>query len=243
VNTPSPIKPADHPETNGTPPWRYERKFVLHGRSVPEILALIRQHPAAFREVYPPRRINNIYLDTPSLHNYHDHVGGAAHRVKTRVRWYGPLRGPIGKPTLEQKLKRGLVSGKHSYPLPPLHLNGSIDPRELAASFDHAALPAPLRSRLHQMQPVLVNRYERHYLQSADGRFRLTVDGQLEFHGTRLTADGTADRHGHPELVIVELKFDARHAEAAAAVTNTFPFRLQRCSKYVLGIEYLHGAA
>ena len=41
--------------------------------------------------------------------------------------------------------------------------------------------------------------------------------------------------------MILELKFDARHAETAAAVTNAFPFRLQRCSKYVLGIEQLHG--
>jgi hypothetical protein len=243
VNIASPIEPADSPETNGSPQWRYERKFVIRGRSVPEILASIRRHPAAFREAYPPRLINNLYLDTQSLHNYHEHVGGAAHRVKTRLRWYGPLRGPIAKPTLEQKLKRGLVSAKLAYPLPPLHLNGSIDHRELAASFDRAGLPAPLRSRLHQLRPVLVNRYQRHYLRSADGRFRLTVDGQLEFHGARLTTDDTDGRHDPSELVILELKFDARHAETAAAVTNAFPFRLQRCSKYVLGIEYLHGAA
>ncbi len=243
MNSASPIQPANRPETNGTPQWRYERKFVIRRRSVPDILALIRRHPAAFREAYPPRLINNVYLDTPSLHSYHEHVGGAAHRVKTRVRWYGPRRGPIAKPTLEQKLKRGLVSAKWSYPLPSLHLNGSIDRRELAASFDRASLPAPLRSRLHQLRPFLVNRYQRHYLRSADGRFRLTVDAQLQFHDTRLTTGDLEDRHDPSELVIVELKFDARHAETAAAVTNTFPFRLQRCSKYVLGIEYLHGAA
>ena len=40
--------------------------------------------------------------------------------------------------------------------------------------------------------------------------------------------------------VILELKFAPRHAELAAdAVTNSLPFRLAKCSKYVLGIERL----
>jgi hypothetical protein len=80
-------------------------------------------------------------------------------------------------------------------------------------------------------------------LQSADGRFRLTVDGQLEFHGTGPSPNPTTNEPNHRDLVILELKFDAEHAEAAAGVTNAFPFRLNRCSKYVLGIEQVHGAA
>jgi hypothetical protein len=42
-------------------------------------------------------------------------------------------------------------------------------------------------------------------------------------------------------FVIIELKFDPKYAEHAAPITNTFPFRLNRCSKYVLGIERVHG--
>jgi hypothetical protein len=226
---------------NGTLRWRYERKFICRGRSEGEVLALVRRHPAAFREVYPARWINNVYLDTASLHDYFDHVAGNSHRAKTRIRWYGALRGPITRPVLEQKIKRGLVSGKQAYDLPPLHLNGSIDPGVLATSFARAGLPELLRERLCHVQPVLINRYRRHYLQSADSRFRLTVDGQLEFHCARPGLGAPAGAGAANDLVVLELKFDAGHAEAAAVVTNALPFRMQRCSKYVLGVEQVHG--
>jgi hypothetical protein len=202
---------------------------------------MIRRHPSAFREVYPCRAINNVYLDSCALHDYHDHVSGSAQRLKTRIRWYGPLRGPIDHPTLEQKIKSGLVNAKQSYALPPLHLNGAIDRDALATAFGQAELPELVRSRLRQLEPSLINRYQRHYLLSADRAFRLTVDAALEFHGTRSSANSlTLAAHGE-DFVILELKFDPRLAAAAAAVTNAMPFRLNRCSKYVLGIEQLQG--
>ena len=221
--------------------WRYERKFIARGVSVAEVLAAIRRHPSAFREVYPCRAVNNVYLDSAGLHDYYDHVSGAAQRLKTRIRWYGPLRGPIDHPTLEQKIKRGLVNAKQSYPLPPLHLNGSIDRDALATTFGQAGLPELVESRLRQLEPSLINRYQRHYFVSADRGFRLTVDAALEFHRTHSAANAlTMDAHGG-DFVILELKFDPQLAETAAAVTNAMPCRLNRCSKYVLGIEQLHG--
>jgi hypothetical protein len=40
-------------------------------------------------------------------------------------------------------------------------------------------------------------------------------------------------------LVVVELKYGLAEAECAAPVTNALPFRLARCSKYILGINAL----
>ena len=151
------------------------------------------------------------------------------------------LRGAIDHPVLEHKIKRGLVNGKQCFPLPPLHLNGSIDRDALAAAYDRAGLPDLVRSRLRHLQPALINRYRRHYFQSADRRFRLTVDAELDFHSANSgTGSASATANGG-DLIILELKFEPEHAEAAEAVTNAFPFRLNRCSKYVLGIEQLHG--
>ncbi len=45
---------------------RYEKKFIARGFTLAEVLARIRLHPSAFREAYPPRIVNNIYLDSPS---------------------------------------------------------------------------------------------------------------------------------------------------------------------------------
>jgi len=216
---------------------RYERKFVADGLALSEVLALVRRHPAAFRETYPPRNINNLYLDSAGFRNYHDHVGGVSHRTKIRVRWYGAWSGSAAAPTLEQKLKRGLVSGKISHGLPPLLINGHVPRSNLEAAFSSANLPALLLCALRHLQPSLLNRYQRHYFQSADGRFRLTVDSGLHFAAARQAPTLAIAFCPPTTQVVIELKYGLAHAEAAARVTNALPFRLARYSKYVLGIN------
>lgn len=218
---------------------RYERKFVTDRLALSEVLALVRRHPAGFRETYPARSVNNLYLDSPEFRDYHDHVNGIAHRTKTRLRWYGAWSGRIDIPTLESKLKQGYVSGKVSHRLPPLSMNGHVSRPDLEAAFDGANLPALARSALHHLQPSLLNHYLRHYFQSADGRFRLTVDSDLQFAAAR-QAEGMGVSFCPPAAtVVVELKYGLAEAEYAAPVTNALPLRLARCSKYVLGINTL----
>jgi hypothetical protein len=218
---------------------RYERKFVVDGFSLSEVLAVVRRHPAGFRETYPPRSVDNLYLDTLEYRDYHDHVNGVSHRTKTRIRWYGPWSGRIVTPTLESKLKQGLVSAKVSHGLPPLSMNGHVARADLEAAFDGAKLPELTRLALRYLQPSLLNRYRRHYFQSADGRFRLTVDSDLQFAPAR-QVQGTGICFSPPATpVVVELKYGLDQAERTASVTNSMPFRLARCSKYVLGVTAL----
>jgi len=84
----------------------------------------------------------------------------------------------------------------------------------------------------------LVNRYRRWYFLSGDAKFRPTVDAGLEF-GSPSGWGGSSLMRPDPWLVIVELEFTPRDAADADRVTNGLPFRLARCSKYVLGIERL----
>lgn len=99
--------------------------------------------------------------------------------------------------------------------------------------------PRFARSVLHHLQPSLLNHYQRCYFQSADGRFRLTVDSGLQFAAAR-QAQGMGVTFCSPAApVVIELKFGLAEAEYAAPVTNALPFRLARCSKYVLGINAL----
>lgn len=219
---------------------RYERKFVADAFSVSECVALVRRHPALFREVYPSRMVNNVYLDSPSRTAYHDHLNGASVRVKHRVRWYGPLTSSVPSPVLERKFKSGLISGKDAHALPDFHLNGLPLESTLTAVFDQARLPERLRNELRHLRPCLVNRYCRHYFLSGDGRFRLTVDSDFRFG----VAGGTpvqvsAAPVGVPRVVL-ELKFAAAQAGQAEAITNVFPMRLMRCSKFILGVEQIH---
>src|SRR5262249_32775722 len=160
---------------------RYERKFIADGQSLADLLAIIRRHPAAFRQVYPARCVNNLYLDSPTLSDYYDHINGVANRIKTRVRWYGLNGVEVQKPVLERKLKRGLLGGKSSHALPAFSLNASAVRHCLADAIGRAELPELLRFALHHLEPALFNRYQRHYFVNANGRFRLTVDSDLEF--------------------------------------------------------------
>lgn len=220
------------------PNLRFERKFVAEGFTLAEVLARVRRHPAAFRESYPPRTVNNIYLDSPSRGDYHAHVNGVATRSKTRVRWYGQPPGLVEQPRLELKQKRGVVSGKETHALPPLAMNGCPVRPLLEAAFDAAALPPSLRPALRRLEPALFNRYRRHYFLSRDGAFRLTVDHGLEFAG--IPHRGWPTNYSlSAKSVIIELKFGADLAEHAARVTNAWPFRVVRFSKYVAGIESL----
>ena len=94
--------------------YRYERKFIVERLGNEQIRSLVRLHPAMFVMPYPPRWVNNIYLDTPELANYVDNVDGAVDRRKVRLRWYHGLFEPASQAVLEFKIKRGLVGRKGS---------------------------------------------------------------------------------------------------------------------------------
>lgn len=217
--------------------YRYERKFVVAELSPPEIRSLVRLHPSLFYEPYPPRCVNNIYYDSLDMASYFGNLDGTAHRVKVRIRWYGDLLGHIDKPTLELKIKHGLVGDKESYPLAAFCLteNGAWpDPAELT---DPATVPPALRNRLLSLRPSLLNRYHRRYYQSADRRFRLTIDDCLDYYAVNSRANTFSRSWRDHRNCVVELKYDPSHAPLAAQIINAFPFRLSRNSKYINGVE------
>lgn len=221
------------PKTN----FRYERKFLAPGWSLEQVCAAVREHPALFREVFPPRTINNLYLDTPGRRDYTDHVNGVSHRSKTRIRWYGALTGPIPSPALERKIRRGAVSGKLSWPLPALWVPADRPFEEINLHAAWEALPPAARASARDRIPSLVNRYRRRYLLSADGRLRLTIDWGLEFFAPRWTAGLTLPCRPAVPAVVLEMKFAPADADLAHEAARAFPLRPSRCSKYVLGVR------
>lgn len=222
---------------NSLPNARYERKFIADSFTPFEALALVRRHGAAFHEAFPPRRVNNIYLDSPSRSAYYDHINGASRRVKHRVRWYGPLEGQILAPVLERKFKSGSVSGKDSHTLAPFEMNGVPVAATICGAFERAALPERLMAELGHLSPCLINQYWRHYFVSGDGRFRLTVDYDFGFGAPHLTPIRLAKRSGGVPSVVLELKFEIHQAGEAEIISNALPMRMMRCSKFILGME------
>ncbi len=216
--------------------FRYERKFVCNASHRGQLNILIRQNPAAFRKAYPGRQINNVYFDTPGLDCYFDNLFGIGKRWKARIRWYGELFQEIAQPVLELKIKRGLLGKKQSYLLQPISFSQKAGLVEtFKKSLAHSHLPDDVRSKMLGMQPVLVNSYHREYFVSADKKFRLTLDSNLTFREFK----SAGQVYNEPGKIVMELKYDQVFENEAAGISNSFPFRLNKNSKFVSGMAFI----
>ena len=218
-------------------PTRYERKFFVTELEVGHAREIVRRHPAMLCEAYPPRYVNNLYLDTPWMGHYQDNLDGAPERMKVRVRWYHALEARAERPVLEFKIKRGWVGWKESYPIRGLRVGTDMSCAGLRDVIRGSDLPGTARERLAGLRPALANRYRREYYATRDGRFRVTIDDELVYFGVCAMTGvlrARAEDHG---VVIVELKYDRADEREAERVASRFPFRLTRSSKYVRGVE------
>lgn len=219
--------------------YRKERKFLVEGADAPAVEFIVKAHPAMFSQPFPPRFINNIYFDSPQFGNYGDNVVGAKNRNKFRIRWYGEQFGFIKKPILEIKIKKGLAGSKRHYPLASFTLEPGFNQQLMDEVFDKSDLPGAVREMLRYQAPTLINRYFRKYFLSADRRFRVTLDTKLKFVGIARHQNSFMQRRSVDNQVIVELKYDIVDDKDAKNISNLFPFRLSKSSKYVSGVDHL----
>jgi hypothetical protein len=221
--------------------FRYERKFLVETLMPFQVCFLIKHHPRLFHEPYPPRFVNNLYLDTPDMDNYYENVSGATQRRKVRVRWYGDPFGEITQPMLEVKIKDGVVGTKHTYPLSTFPMDVRFCDRVFQRALTKSDLPPEARLALRGMQVVLFNRYYRHYYASRNGDFRITLDTDMEFYKINgLFRNQFVHHQRNAYDVVVELKYEIAQEPEANRVASFFPFRMTRNSKYVHGIERVY---
>lgn len=225
------VEPAETAE------HRYERKFRIDHVPVAAVEWWLRRHPAVFRPLHKVRWINNIYFDTLDLRSVWENLNGCADRTKTRVRWYGDLLGRIDAPVLERKMRHGLVGGKQMFVLPPFTLDPMPDLQVVRDAIAQADLSPLVRMDIPGMRPMLVNRYRRRYYQSADRRFRATLDSDLEFYPAPNMAATMLRRFALPGTIVLEMKYSPRDERQAIAIGDHLPVRAARNSKYVVGMQ------
>lgn len=218
--------------------FRYERKFVDPDGSVSEVVDLLKRHPAMFREVYEPRRINNIYLDTPGLTCYRDNIVGRTARYKARIRWYGEWGATVSAPSLEIKIKEGFLGRKAIFDVADFDTTGDV-----IEEIGHALKPVLRQNPVAQryvagLRPAVANTYMRRYFRSSDGRFRVTVDWNVDYAAISRQAPLFATRF-RERGVVIEVKYESQHDDAADTITGQLPYRLVRNSKYMNGIEHV----
>ena len=218
--------------------YRYERKFTVPNEfSLKSIDQFIKKNKALFREVFHIRKVNNIYFDTAGYNDYFDNVLGVSDRKKIRIRWYGDTLGEIKKPVLEVKIKKGLVGDKWSYKLKPFVLNNDFDHEMIQNIFKTSNLPLPVLESVKMVFPTLLNSYLRKYFLSADNKYRVTVDYKLLYYKIDKRFNNFKFAPSRDENKIIELKYGLLDGKRANTISTQFPFRLNKNSKYVNGVN------
>jgi len=224
-------------EISNAEKYRYERKFVVSDRT--QLESIIRMHPAMFAESYPPRFVNNIYLDSFHLKNYLDATDGLSDRKKVRIRWYGHLFGNVRRPILEIKIKQGLIGRKELFPIEGFSMKKGFKPCIVVKILKRATIPDSLRLDLMSLEFVLLNRYRREYFVSADQNYRMTIDSEMQYYYLGSGRNYFMQQSIDFANTVLELKYSKRQEGSVEKITNRFPFRVSRNSKYVNGIERL----
>lgn len=211
---------------------RYERKFRTEEATLSAVQLITRMHPACFRQLYPPRWVNNLYFDTPEFAAFNDNASGAPNRVKYRLRWYGRPFERLKDPVLEIKWKEGEVGSKRGHALD----KGIYLLPQLGELADVA------RNLIHkgkELQPVLFNSYYRSYYGAANGQFRLTIDSSLQF-GAYRPSGGHLLPFQLPGI-IMEVKYPLEEEPNSDLIFQNLPFRQTKSSKYVMGLGLVYG--
>lgn len=214
---------------------RYERKFLVDNLSFDEIKNIIKLNKLNFRKVYANRFVNNIYFDDIELSNYKDNVEGNTNRKKVRIRWYGDLKGNNNNPYLEIKIKNGEIGHKNKF-----LLNNFNFMEDFSSVYNQISENIKSLRKYHlvsNLRPTLVNRYQRSYYESFNKEFRITIDQGLQYFTFFNNRVSFFQRYKQKESVIIELKYDTQYAREANIVSNQFPFRLSKSSKYIMGID------
>lgn len=224
----------------GKSSFRYERKFFISAFDEHEVENMVQLHPAFFREAFPPRFINNIYLDSQRYDSFFDNVEGVSHRCKVRIRWYGDHSTHVEVPRLEFKIKNGLFGSKKQFDLSPFTFDNTFNINRLQRIISDSGLPPAEKIKLTNLIPTLVNRYRRKYYESMDRRFRITIDSQMSFRQIDQHSNLFLNNKTDEQNIVLELKYDKMHEHEASNISNFFPFRMTKSSKYVNGISLLH---
>ena len=220
--------------------FRFERKYFIFNMNRVFLENIVMKHSAFFSEIFHERYINNIYFDFLNFNNFKDNIDGNMYRTKYRIRWYGDMLTKIETPVLELKIKKGLVGTKESYKLNQFELEKGIDILKIRNLIKVSKINSNVKFSLLDQIPVMLNRYKRKYYVSNDKKFRITIDDEQSFYKINRFNNSFLNSHKDLNNVIVELKYDKQNESEVNQITNEFPFRVTKSSKYARGIELLY---
>jgi VTC domain. len=98
-------------------------------------------------------------------------------------------------------------------------------------------VPEIIFQQLKFLRSYFLNSYKRKYYLSADKKFRITIDKKIKHYEFLRKNNLDLKNFVNDYNIIMELKYDNQNDFLANKITNFFPFRLTKSSKYVCGMS------
>jgi hypothetical protein len=216
---------------------RYEKKYICSNLLTSQARLIIKSLPSQFIQSFSPRFVNNIYFDSLDKDNYQNNIDGIGDRHKVRVRWYNKFFGYVKKPKLEIKSKKNHQNYKNTFAINNFYFEKNLkNKKNLKNWINKADIPGNIQKLLYSLHISSMNSYYREYFISTDNKIRITLDSEMTFYdvGTESIIKINAVDNDYP---LIELKYNSKLSSEGDNIANEIPFRINRHSKYILGVE------
>ena len=215
--------------------YRYERKIVLQNNLSNEYNKFLNLINQKFIKAYPKRKINNIYFDDSNYSFLFANLDGLSERRKIRLRWYGRSLGKINA-NLEIKIKKGNVGYKETLKNIEFTLDQNYLIKEIMKNIFDSNEYNSFLEKIKNLEPVLLNNYNREYFESIDRNIRITLDTNIA--SKRIFNLSKLDRlkKNISSKIVIELKYKNSLDLNEIRELNNFQYRITKNSKYVSGI-------
>ena len=190
--------------------FRKEKKIRVTVNEFFKLQSLLQQK--GMKELFKPRVISSIYLDTVDMNMFHDSEEGVLPRKKVRIRWYNEDK----KFTLENKTSS--IEGRFK-------VTSKLDSSLLDNEFK---IKSRRDSQYGLIQPILKVSYERSYFML--NNMRITFDKNITYQYLRTENNR---KYFEPERV-VEIKIPISCSDDF--VEKHIPYPTARFSKYSRGL-------
>lgn len=215
--------------------YRFEKKFLIPKNYQNKILDMILTNPYRFKKNHPKRRINNIYFDDINLSFANQNFSGNAIRTKYRLRWYGD-KYCTKNIILEKKFKRGETGNKYFYKINNFNFNENSNLATISSELKNKSQNIFIKEFIKYYYPTLLNSYLRMYFISYDKKIRITIDSKIENYRINAISHFQIPFYEKNTKMIMEMKYDNDYLNNVSLISQYFPFRVQKNSKYINGV-------
>lgn len=85
-----------------------------------------------------------------------------------------------------------------------------------------------------------MNSYSRSYYISNDNNYRITIDDNQSYYKISKNNNNFNKKFIDYNSIVLELKYNDKNDDDVSLITQNFPFRMTKNSKYVNGIESVY---